>query len=81
MGGAVPLGYRERSSVRFRQFRSVSEACRGLRTRIPAVLPHSAAEIARQSLPTKFRFPDHEMERPKRGLSAFRVHLATMGLD
>ena len=32
--------------------------------RIPAVLPHSAAEIARQSLPTKFRFPDHEMERP-----------------
>src|SRR5271167_3050542 len=39
--------------------------------RIPAVLPHSAAEIARQSLPTKFRFPDHEMERPKRGLSAF----------
>ena len=39
--------------------------------RIPAVLPHSAAEIARQSLPTKFRFPDHEMERSKRGLSAF----------
>ena len=37
-----------------------------------AVLPHSAPEIARQSLPTKFRFPAHEMERPKRGLSAFR---------
>ena len=26
---------------------------------------HSAPEIARQSLPTKFRFPDQEMERPK----------------
>ena len=33
---------------------------------------NSAPEIARQSLPTKFRFPAHEMERPKRGLSAFR---------
>ena len=32
--------------------------------RIPTVLPHSAPEIARQSQPAKFRFPDHEMERP-----------------
>ena len=31
------------------------------------------AEFARQSLPAKFRFPDHEMERPKQRLSAFRL--------
>src|SRR5271157_374877 len=36
------------------------------------VLPRSAPEITRQSQRAKFRFPDHEMERPKRGLSAFR---------
>ena len=36
------------------------------------VLPRSAPEIARESLPAKFRFPDHETESPKRGLSAFR---------
>src|SRR5271165_7146898 len=33
--------------------------------RIPTVLPHSAPEFARQSQPAKFRFPDHEMERPE----------------
>ena len=33
--------------------------------RIPTVLPHSAPEITRQSQPAKFRFPDHEMERPE----------------
>ena len=33
-------------------------------------LPRSAPEIARQSLPAKLRFPDHRMQRPKRGLSS-----------
>ena len=28
----------------------------------PTVLPRSAPEIARESLPAKFRFPDHETE-------------------
>ena len=32
---------------------------------VPTVLPHSAPEITRQSQPAKFRFPDHEMERPE----------------
>src|SRR5271167_4672089 len=48
-----------------------TRAIRGLRTEFRPVLPHSAPEIARQSLPAKFRFPDHEMERPKQRLSAF----------
>ena len=30
-----------------------------------------APELARQSQPAKFRFPDHEMERPEQRLSAF----------
>src|SRR5271165_4718843 len=43
--------------------------------RIPTVLTRSAPEFARQSQPAKFRFPDHEMERPKQRLSAFFDHL------
>ena len=35
-------------------------------------LARSAPEFARQSQPAKFRFPDHEMERPEQRLSAFR---------
>src|SRR5208337_1475067 len=41
--------------------------------RIPTVLTRSAPEFARRSQPAKFRFPDHEMERPKQRLSAFRL--------
>src|SRR5271166_2055222 len=44
--------------------------CAGRSQRDPAG-EGPARVVARQSLPTKFRFPDHEMERPKRGLSAF----------
>src|SRR5271166_3993948 len=54
------------------QFRSVSEACRGLRTEFRSFSRLPAREIARQSPPAKFRHPDHEMERPKQRLSAFR---------
>ena len=46
----------------------------GRETEYPTVLPHSAPEITRQSQPAKFRFPDHEMERPER-----RVRLRRSG--
>src|SRR5208337_4672853 len=62
-GGSTVSWYTKTLAISVRQ-RGVSRSA----NRILTVLPRSAPEIARQSLPAKFRFPDHKMERPKRGL-------------
>ena len=44
----------------------------GLRIEFRPFSRRPAPEIARQSQPAKFRFPDHEMEKAEPRLRAFR---------
>ena len=53
-------------------FRSVSEACRGLRTEFRPFSRVRHLNSPASLSPQNSRFPDHEMERPEQRLSAFR---------
>jgi hypothetical protein len=63
--GGFRVGRNPRNSGRLVRGVAVCEPNSGLS-------PRSEPEIARQSQPAKFRFPDHEMEKAEPRLSTFR---------